>query len=352
MGKKWRRYSVGKYSLQQLNGRAVVVWRDEEGRRQRRILGADSEQEGKAQLDAFARRVRLLTAETEATVGAIYRAYTADREKDGKLMRTFHESWRALGKRFETLPVEAITADVCRDYARDRLETVAQGTVWTELTRLRACLSWAAKARLIPSPPPLVWLPQKPKPKDRVLSEDEVSRLIEAADAPHVRLFIVLAITTGGRKSALLELTWDRVDFGRGTIDLRSRDVYSPLTKGWRKGRAVVPMTDEAREELLAARDGALSDRVIEWNGAPVANIRKGFMAAASRAGIGPEVTPHTLRHSVATWLEEDGVDIAHVSRMIGHRDPSTTRRIYQHPRAETLRSVADAVSARLKRVR
>lgn len=65
----------------------------------------------------------------------------------------------------------------------------------------------------------------------------------------HVRLFCVLALTTAGRKSAILQLTWDRIDFERGLIHL---DVIGEKN---RKGRAVVPMTDRARAELLIARN-------------------------------------------------------------------------------------------------
>jgi len=344
---KWRRYSVGKYRLQQLNNRAVVIWW-EGNHRQRRVLGATNEQEARAQLDAFCKAVGAIEARHSKTVGELFTAYTADRERDGKLVRTFWESWRALRPRFESLPIDAITADVCRDYAAARLETVSQGTVWTELTRLRSCINWARKRGVIERAP-YVWLPSKPPPKDRVLTEQEVIRLIEACEAHHVRLFVILAICTGARSGAILDLTWDRVDFDRGTIDLRIPEIISPLTKKMRKARSVVPMTAEVREALLLAKAGSLSEYVIEWDGQKVAKIRKGFESACRRAGL-RDVTPHTLRHTVATWLTEDGVPIEEVSRLIGHRDPNTTRRIYSHPGAETLRPAAEVVSLRLRR--
>lgn len=348
MGKKWRRYAVGTYHLQQLNGRAVVVWRDAKGSRQRRVLGAGDQITGRAQLDAFARRVSILTAEQATTVGELFAVYVADRARDGKLIANFHYDWKALGRRFGRLPIDAVTADVCRDYASERMRSVSQGTVWTELTRLRSCLNWAAKRSVIERAP-YVWVPSKPPPKDRVMSQAEVIALIDAADAAHVRLFVVLAITTGARSMALLELSWAQIDFDRGVIDLHSRDVVNPLTKRVRKGRSIVPMTSEARFELLTAKAGALTDRVIEFGGSPVASIRTGFNAAARRARL-DDVTPHTLRHTVTTWLVEDGIEIEQISRLVGHRDADTTRRIYSHPSVETLRDAADAVSKRLKR--
>jgi integrase len=344
---KWRRYAVGKYRLQQLNGRAVVIWWEGE-HRQRRILGAADEQEARAQLDAFARTVGAIEARQAKTVGELFQAYVADRERDGKLIKTFWESWRSLAPRFSSLPIDALTADVCRDYAAERLQRVSQGTVWTELTRLRSCINWAAKRHVIDRAP-YVWLPSKPPPKNRVLTAAEVTRLIEACEAPHVRLFVILAIATGARSGAILDLTWDRVDFTGGTINLKIPDVYSPLLKRVRKARSVVPMTAEVREALLLAKAGSLSEYVIEWDGQKVAKIRKGFESACRRAKLS-DVTPHTLRHTVATWLTEDGVPIEEVSRLIGHRDPNTTRRIYAHPGAETLRPAAEVVSLRLRR--
>lgn len=344
---KWRRYAVGKYRLQQLNGRAVVIWWEGE-HRQRRVLGPEDEQAARAALDAFAKTVGAIEARQAKTVGELFQAYVADRERDGKLVRTFWESWRSLAPRFSSLPIDALTADVCRDYAAERLQRVSQGTVWTELTRLRSCINWAAKRHVIDRAP-YVWLPSKPPPKDRVLTEDEVRRLIAACEAPHVRLFVVLAITTGARSAALLELRWPQVDFDKGVIDLHARDVVNPLTKKVRKGRSIVPMTEEARAELLLARAGALSDSVIEWDGQPIKKIRKGFHEACRRAGL-TDVTPHTIRHSVITWMAEDGVPIETISRMVGHRDPNTTRRIYAHPGAETLRPAAEVVSLRLRR--
>lgn len=194
---KWRRYAVGKYRLQQLNGRAVVIW-DAEGKRQRRVLGATDEVAARAQLDAFARSVSILKARQASTVGELYAAYMSDRERDGKLGANFRWSWKALSGRFENMPYDAITADVCRDYAEERLRTVGQGTVWTELQRLRSCLNWAEKRRVIERSP-YVWVPAKPPPKDRVLTEAEFTRLLDAAVEPHVRLFLILAITTGAR---------------------------------------------------------------------------------------------------------------------------------------------------------
>lgn len=350
MGKHWRKYNVGKYRLGRLHDKAVVCWTDEAATPRRRILGViASEVEARAALDRWVRAATLLKSRDTKTVADIWDDYRADRQKDGKQVANFDWDWKALEPRFGSLEVDAITADVCRSYARDRMAMgKSAGTVWTELTRLRSCINWAAKRRVI-ALAPYVWVPAKPPPKQRVMSEWEVIALLDACKVPHIRLFVILAISTGARTGAILQLTWDRVDFAAGTIDLRSTEAVNPLTKEARKGRAVVPMTAEARAALTEALTGALSGHVIEWDGEPVSKVRKGFQAAVDAAKL-QGVTPHTLRHTAATWLEEDGVDMRRISRVLGHRDQRTTERIYAKPGAETLRPAADVIDMRLQR--
>lgn len=350
MGKRWRKYSVGRYRLGELNGQACAVWKDEAGKIHRRRLGsATTEVAAKALLDTFARRATLVRADSAKTVGELYAAYMQDRLADGKVASNFTDSWKALERRFGTLPVDAITADICRDYTRARIaDGVSQGTVWTELTRLRSCINWAHKRRVIPSAP-YVWIPSKPPPRQRVLTDKEALALIDACAQPHLKLFVILALTTGARSAALTGLTWDRVDLKRGVIDLREPETVDPLTKRVRKGRGVVPITSVARAALVAAKAGALTDHVIEWNAEPVAKVRKGFMAAATRAGL-DDVTPHTLRHTAASWIVNGGGSMEFAANLLSHRDPNTTRQNYAKVDPESLRPAADVIDMRIRR--
>jgi integrase len=341
--RKWRRYAIGPYSLGQLNGEAVVVWR-EGGKRRRFRLGVFSEQQGRAALDGWARQQAVLAGRTARTVAELWELYIADRRADGKVTANMAYHWRALGPRFGRLSPDDVTADVCRDYAETRRQAgKSQGTVWTELTQLRTALNWAVKRKHLEKPTFYVWVPLKPKPAKQPLSEAEALRLIDACGMPHVRLFVVLALTTAGRTRALLELTWDRVHFDTGIIDLRVPQLVDWLAKRVQKGRAAVYMNEFLRRELMTAKAGALTGHVIEWDGAPVGCIRKGFMAAVARAGL-RHVTPHLLRHTAASWMEEAGVPMSQISRFLGHDDETTTRKIYAKPRAAHLAAAADVL--------
>lgn len=293
-------------------------------------------------------RVAIIKASESKTVQPIWDAYRADREKDGKLMVNFDNDWKPLKTRFGNLEVNAITADVCRDYARARHDAgKSASTIWTELTRLRSCLNWAQKRSVIVRSP-YIWVPTKPEGRTRVMSEAEVRKLLDACKVPHIKLFVILAITTAGRSAAICGLTWDKIDFEAGTIDLRSSEIINPLTKRSQKGRAFVPMAAEARAALQDANAGALTDYVIEWDGEPVKKVRKAFNAAASAAKL-DGVTPHTLRRTAATWLEEGDVDMGRISRLLGHRDRRTTEKIYSRPRPSHLQGAADIIDMKIR---
>lgn len=123
--------------------------------------------------------------------------------------------------------------------AQRREQGIRDNTIRRELAVLSAALHWADRHT-----PAVVEMPPQPPPKSRHLTREEYRALREAAKkVPHMHLFVVLAYSTAGRAGAILDLTWDRVDFGRGQIRLG-------MGEKRRKGPATVPMTDEARTAL------------------------------------------------------------------------------------------------------
>jgi integrase len=193
-------------------------------------------------------------------------------------------------------------------------------------------------------------MPAPPPPKDVYLTREQYRALREAArTTPHLHLFVVLAYTTAGRKSAILELTWDRVDFERGLIQL-SRTVLSPIEMAKsevprnNKRRALVPMTETARKALLQAKAAALTDHVIEYAGDPVAEIKKAFRRAVERAGLPAVVSPHALRHTAAVHMAESGVPMAEIAQFLGHTSEAIMFKIYARFSPTYLRKAADAL--------
>ncbi|WP_374633960.1 tyrosine-type recombinase/integrase [Ferrovibrio sp.] len=323
---------------------AYCAYRREAGNPIRRALGATNREHAEAELARFVAAEARVTGGQLQTVGQAFDAYIQSRPAEGYARQRALWIKAAIQKVVRpdllALPLEAMDRSACRDFAQARYRQGAKpGTVATNLGILRAALNWAAGERLIDKEPPMELPPSAP-PKDRWLSAEEARALMDGAEAPHIRLFIILALHTAARAASLLDLTWDRVND-------RFIDLNPPGRARTRKGRAVVPMNPVLAEALIEARRGALSDHVIEWAGGPVLSIKKAFRRAAERAGL-PGVTPHTLRHTAATWMVQAGVPIAKVAGYLGHRDSRTTERVYGHHAPDYLQEGSAAIIERL----
>jgi integrase len=271
-------------------------------------------------------------------VSAIYDAYARDREAEGKAAAPrIRDAWKRLAPTFGSLLPGHVTPDLCGSYQRQRREAgAATGTIHVELGYLRTALQFARRRGWILHVP-FVPLPTKPSSRTGHLSREEARRLIDAAHMPHIKLFLILALTTAGRAGAILDLTWDRVDLDKRTIDLRN-----PARGETHKGRAFVAMNDRAHAALVEARRAAIGNHVVEWGGQKVASVKKGVRHAASVAGI--KCTPHMLRHSCAVWMIESGVSIEEVAQFLGHTDTRITFKTYARFSPSYLRKAANSL--------
>ncbi|UYV37067.1 tyrosine-type recombinase/integrase [Rhodobacteraceae bacterium D3-12] len=321
------------YRIGRLNGRFVVVWYDEAGNRHRHRLEAETRERAEAE----GRDVLLAqtAGKSELTVATIWKAYS-----ETVVGRPVHESMEYTGRSvlpwFGAFRPDQISVQDCKAYIADRRKAgIQDGTIWTQLGKLRTCLNWAEKTGLIDRAP-YIERPSKPAPKERYLTRQEITQLLAVDCAPHTKLAIRLMLSTAARVTAILELTWDRVDFERRQINLRTGE-------GHRKGRAIVPMTESLRAALLEARKAALSDFVVEWAGGPVKSIKKGFKAAAVEADL-PDVSPHVLRHTAAVHMAEAGVSMEEIAQFLGHSDSRITASVYARYSPEHLRKAASAL--------
>ncbi len=308
--------------LQFFRGKWAIYWREEGNPRRVSLRTADK--------DIAEQRFRDFQKQLERpkeTVGDIFPAYMS--EKGDKEKHT----WKPLKKFFENYRPDEITKDVCRKYIDERRKVaIKDGTIHRELGILRAAIRWHN-----PNTKAIFELPKKPPPKEHYLTKEQYKALVGAAKAPHMKLFIVMAISTAGRVGAILDLTWDRVEFDRGIIRLAKGDETRT------KGRATIPMTETARKALEQAYKARLSDYVIEYSGKQIASIRKGLAEAAKRAKL-ENVTPHVLRHSAAVWMAEAGTPMSEISQYLGHTSTKVTETVYARYSPEYLKKAANAL--------
>ena len=288
------------------------------------------------------RRERALFNESDRTIGMLMDMYFVDRLKEGKSVEKEKRLWKAnLAPMFADRKAEDINMPVMvsgeertlpHKYAFEReREGIRRATIVHELNILRTGLNWAAKPGRELIRPTAVWLPRRAKARKTKMTFEQLIRILENCSAPHLRLFVILAISTGARKGAILDLTWDRVDLEKRTIDFSlDRDQDDILDSGGRKGRAMVDMGETAWKAFTIAKRWATTNFVIEYNGRPVKDVHQALKRAMHRAGVdGKFFGAHAIRHSIATLLADSDVDLRRIQKLLGHEDIGTTDRIY-----------------------
>jgi integrase len=271
-------------------------------------------------------------------IGALFTDYQDRLNRDAARPDRAATAWKALAPHFAHCRPAQVTELSCRAYAAGRTQAgVRPATIAKELEILRAALRHAARKKLTDQKAEF-WFPPVPERPHRHLTREEASRLEAACKSPHVKLFIILALTTAGRREALLSLTWDRVDFANRRIDLAA-----PGASSRRKNRATVPMNPRAEAALREAQACAASTHVIEYAGARIRSIRTAFREAVLAAGVAP-CTPHTLRHTAAVWMAQQRVPMSEIARYLGHTDSRITERTYARYSPDYLQGAAGAL--------
>ncbi|MEE9159963.1 MAG: site-specific integrase [Gammaproteobacteria bacterium] len=312
-----------------------AVWAD--NGTQRASLGTTDEAEAQRKFVEFKDRVHRASRPPEPTLGEIMDGYIKNRESVGKDAQRMLYSKSAMATLMPLRP-EHLTEEEVRDYVEMRQgQGRSPSTINTELGYLRSALIKAARTKWIDKAP-FIQMPPKSLPRDRWLERDEAGRLIDGARMAHVRLFIIIALHTAARTAAILDLEWDRVDLERGRIDFNPK--LRPITK---KKRAIVPINKTLLAALAASKPGALTQFVIEYNGDRVLSVKKGFGNAVQRAGLAG-VSPHTLRHTAATWMAQGGTRMRDIAAFLGHDDERTTAKVYAHHHPDYLKGAANAL--------
>lgn len=249
------------------------------------------------------------------------------------------DAWKAMKPFWEKTDPALIDAQMCRAYNEQR--RAGPATIRYELLQISTALGWGRKNRHITAKPEM-WLPPTEERKVRHLTHAQFERFYSEVKAPHARLYVLLGLYTMARPSAILDLTWDRVDFERNLIDLNP-----PGRRQTAKRRPVVKMNAELASELATAYGGRQCEYVVERGAKKVANVKKAFQAASERSGI--HVTPYTLRHTGAVWAAEAGISMPALAQFMGHDDSTTTEKHYARFSPDYLANVAEAVQRKVQ---
>lgn len=206
---------------------------------------------------------------------------------------------------------------------------ISRGTVNNERSLLSKIMSLAVKwERVGMNPVRAVEKYETPQGRLRFLSHEEADRLIAKA-GDHLKPILVTALETGGRLSEVLGLRWADVDFDRGILHFDQTN-----TKNAR--RREIPMTPllvaTLREHSrVRGIRGDAREFVFTWVRKRMQDVGTSFERARIAAGLGPDVTFHTLRHTFASWFAmQPGNDLNLLRDLLGHQDLKMTMR-YAH---------------------
>lgn len=244
--------------------------------------------------------------------------------------------------------IEAYVADLRRGV--DGAKPLAASSAGRALTVARGLHKFGVEEGELPADAAAeVSPPQTGERLPDTLSIEEVAKLLDACptETPsglRDKALLETLYATGARVSEVLGLS---VDDANAALDGEYGGVLAVTGKGSKQ--RLVPLGSKAQEALeaylvrgrpafangtshallLNKRGGALS-RQSAWNA---------IKAAADRAGIDKDISPHTLRHSFGTHLLEGGADVRSVQELLGHASVTTTQ-IYTHITADNLREV------------
>ena len=177
------------------------------------------------------------------------------------------------------------------------------------------------------------------------LTEEMAQKLVAAADSPWTKAMVLLLLSTGIRRSEAVGITLD-------DVDLENRQL---LIRGKGDKERVVPLTDQAVEAIQAYLPHRTKTQsrhlfVSAWKGHPIHGrcINRMLKIVIQKAGLeGQGITPHKLRHTFATHLIRNGVDIRTVQELLGHADLETTAK-YLHSDTRTKQSAVGKLNGLL----
>lgn len=245
-----------------------------------------------------------------------------------------------------------ITPDLIEKYKlKRRADGLKPGTVNRERSCLVTCLQKAIEwQRLEKNPATMVKKFREVNAKERILTIEEMKRLLDAA-SPELRPVLIIALNTGMRRGEILGLRWKDIDFVKGFILIGNSKSGKPRT---------IPMNAvvfETLHEMNREREFVFEN---PGTRTAVKDVKTAFKGACWRAKKNPKdendkgiegLRFHDLRHTAASRMIELGADIVSVKEILGHATIQMTMR-YCHPTDESKRRAVGKLGEVFKETR
>lgn len=226
-------------------------------------------------------------------------------------------------------------------YKSYRLVSVSSLRTNIELRSLRAAFNTAVRWEVIDHNPfskqPLFMVPEK---APVFFKREDFQTLINIIKESWLKEMVIFATLTGLRRAELVNLRWTDVDLNRYIIAIQSNPTYK--TKQGK--RRVLPLSDSALFMLRQKTKGKVSEYVFTLNGKGVKGewLSHKFKYYVYKCKFQEDKLHfHSLRHTFASWLVQDGVSLYEVQKLLGHTDSKTTM-MYAHLQSEQLHATVN----------
>jgi integrase len=313
----WRRTGRG-------GGKYYALWKDDRGKLQKRSLDTADTAEAQDRLVDFALRNGRFKAET--TNGLTVRELVQHHyETYGRQLvsaeQEYHRS-QILIARLGDLRLDQLSRRVQENFVADlRGHPYSQGYIADILSTLRRGINLAHEREELAELVRIIPVKRTRSRVAPVLTVEQLAQMWAAAENSfHGSMYMILALGTAARPAAILDLTRDRVREDLCTVQLLPHGKEQT-----NKRRPTVPLTEPVRLWARLVSDGHL----VVLDGHPLQRIRSTFDGIRTRAGLPDEVSPYSLRRSVATHLKRFGVLKDDIAQLLGHSTGHDTTDLY-----------------------
>ncbi len=213
-----------------------------------------------------------------------------------------------------------------------------------KLSSLRTFVKYLKQAGLLDTDPTeSLEAPIRRKTLPKALSQEQATELLDQADTGRTplrdRALLELMYAAGIRASEVVGVNLTDIDFAEGTILIRGKGnkqrvaLFGQTCKG--------ALADYLEGERIAPKEGDALYTNPEGRRLSTRSVQNVVKRWALRAGLSPDVSPHTLRHSFATHMLDHGADLKSVQQLLGHESLATTQ-IYTHISIERLKKTVE----------
>jgi len=226
-----------------------------------------------------------------------------------------------------------------------RMEKVSPISVNIDLRTIKAALNRAFDWGLLSKNPCKKTIPVRvPDKSPAYLNEGDFVRLCESVKQKWLLDIIIFAVATGMRQGEILNLTWNEIDPSRRIVRVGNKDGFR--TKAGKERN--VPLNDIALK-IIAGRERISKIVFVNNKGDKVHRdtLTKTFKKKIRKLGLDEDLHFHSLRHTFASWMVQQGVPLYHVQKLLGHSSIKITE-IYSHLEDDNLRSCVNVLDTKI----